>query len=79
MAATLQQVQELHMTEGSGGVWQGGQGLNPTTAGRSVEPARACGKPLMECEDKRFDSIRKLFKVFSYLSFLGVGGMNTCF
>ena len=37
-----------HMTEGSGGVWQGGQGLNPTTVGRSVEPARACGKPLLE-------------------------------
>ena len=30
------------------GWWQGGQGLNPTTAGRSVEPARACGKSLLE-------------------------------
>ena len=47
-AAAQQQVQELHSTEGSGGVWQGGQGLNPTTAGRSVEPARACGKSLLE-------------------------------
>ena len=48
MAAAHQQVQELRNTEGSGGVWQGGQGLNPTTARRSVEPARACGKSLLE-------------------------------
>ena len=52
MAAAQQQVQELHSTEGSGGVWQGGQGLNPTTAGRSVEPARACGKSLLETPAK---------------------------
>ena len=38
----------VHNADGSGGVWQGGQGLNPTTAGRSVEPARACGKSLLE-------------------------------